>query len=93
MEKYLPKDVIYRSKTGFGTPLKSWIHGELKDYINDILSEEAVKKRGIFKYDNIQKILFKDRLGQGDYSYTILSILTIELWFKIFIDNRSKLKI
>ncbi len=93
MEKYLPKEVIYRSKTGFGTPLKSWIHGELKDYINDILSKEAVEKRGIFKYDNIQKILFKDRMGQGDYSYTILSILTIELWFKIFIDNRSKLKI
>jgi len=93
MEKYLPKEVIYRSKTGFGTPLKSWIHGELKDYINDILSKEAVEKRGIFKYDNIQKILFKDRLGQDDYSYTILSILTIELWFKIFVDNRSKLKI
>lgn len=92
MEKYLPKEIIYRSKTGFGAPLKSWIHGELKDYINTILSKEAINKRGIFNYDNFQEILLKDKLGQDDYSYTILSMLSIELWFKIFIDNRNKLQ-
>ena len=93
MEKYLPKDIIYRSKTGFGTPLKSWIHGELKEYINTILSKEAINKRGIFNYDSFQEILLKDKLGQEDYSYTILSMLSIELWFKIFIDNRNKLQL
>lgn len=92
MEKYLPKEVIYRSKTGFGTPLKSWIHGELKNYINSILSKEAINKRRIFNYDYFQNILLKDKLGQEDYSYVILSMLSIELWFKIFIDNRDKLK-
>ena len=93
MEKYLPKDIIYRSKTGFGTPLKSWIHGELKEYINTTLSKEAINKRGIFNYDSFQEILLKDKLGQEDYSYTILSMLSIELWFKIFIDNRNKLQL
>jgi len=92
MEKYLPNEVIYRSKTGFGTPLKSWIHGELKEYINTILSKEAIDKRGIFNYSSFQEILSKDKLGHEDYSYTILSMLSIELWFKIFIDNRNKLK-
>jgi asparagine synthase (glutamine-hydrolysing) len=92
MEKYLPKDVIYRSKTGFGTPLKSWIHGKLKDYISSVLSKEAINKRGIFDYDSFQEILLKDKLGKEDYSYTILSMLSIELWFKIFIDDKDKLK-
>ena len=93
MEKYLPREAIYRPKTGFGTPLKSWIHGELKEYINSILSKEAIDKRGIFNYDSLQEILLKDKLGYEDYSYTILSILSIELWFKIFIDERNRLKI
>lgn len=92
MEKYLPHDVIYRSKTGFGTPLKSWIHNELKEYINSILSEEAMLKRGVFDYNNFQRILLEDKLGSNDYSYAILSVLTIELWFKIFIDNREEFK-
>ena len=93
MEKYLPKEIIYRSKVGFGVPLKSWIHGELKEYISSILSKEAINKRGIFNYDSFQEILLKDKLGYDDYSYTILSMLSIELWFKIFIDDKNKLKI
>jgi asparagine synthase (glutamine-hydrolysing) len=93
MEKYLPKEIVYRSKTGFGAPLRAWIHGELKDYLNSVLSKENIIKRGIFDYEKFQKIILKDKLGQEDYSYTILSMLTIELWFKIFIDNRNRLKI
>jgi len=93
MEKYLPNEVIYRSKTGFGAPLRNWLHGELKDYVNSILSKEGIGKRGIFNYESFQKILLQDKLGQEDYSYTIFSMLTIELWFKIFIDNRQKLKV
>ncbi len=92
MEKYLPNDVIYRPKTGFGTPLKSWIHRELRDYINVILSKDAVNKRGIFDYNNLQDIILSDQFGHEDYSYSILSILSIELWFKIFIDNREQSK-
>ncbi|WP_164968833.1 asparagine synthase (glutamine-hydrolyzing) [Malaciobacter mytili] len=92
MEKYLPNEVIYRPKTGFGTPLKNWLHYELKDYINSILSKENIQKRGIFNYENLQKMIFEDKLGKEDYSYIILSILSIELWCKIFIDNRNELK-
>jgi len=92
MEKYLPNEVIYRPKTGFGTPLKNWIHNELKDYINTILSRKNIEERGIFDYDNLQEMILKDKLGKEDYSYIILSILSIELWCKIFIDNRKDLK-
>src|SRR5712671_1577530 len=31
MEPYLPKDVIYRPKTGFGAPLRRWIRNEMKE--------------------------------------------------------------
>jgi len=93
MEQYLPKEVIYRPKTGFGTPLKSWIHGELKEYINSVLNENSFKKRGVFDYNYFKKIMLEDQLGRNDYSYIILSILSIELWFKIFIDNKEQFKI
>lgn len=92
MEKYLPHDVIYRPKTGFGTPLKSWIHNELEDYISSVLSEEAMLKRGLFDYNNFKRLMLEDKLGYNDYSYIILSVLSIELWFKIFIDNREEFK-
>ena len=58
-----------------------------------IKSSYLINKRGIFNYQSFQEILLKDKLGLEDYSYTILSMLSIELWFKIFIDDRDKLKI
>ena len=30
MEPFLPMDVIYRPKTGFGAPLRRWMRGELR---------------------------------------------------------------
>lgn len=34
-ERYLPKDVIYRSKTGFGGPLRKWIKKDMSSVIDD----------------------------------------------------------
>ena len=31
LEDYLPRDIIYRPKTGFGAPLRRWMRVELKD--------------------------------------------------------------
>lgn len=87
MEKYLPKEIIYRSKTGFGSPIRSWVRNELKDFINDILSESNIKKRNLFDYGYI-KNLIKDNLDyKVDASYTIFSLVCIEIWFQIFIDK------
>ena len=85
-EKYLPKDVIYRKKSGFGAPLRGWIHGDLKQMIDNILSEENIIKRGIFNPDMVKEIILKDRKGNGDYSYTIYTLLCFELWCQSFLD-------
>ena len=44
LEKFLPKDLIYRPKMGFGVPLESWMRGELRYLLDDILeySEDYV---------------------------------------------------
>ena len=38
MEEYLPQNVIYRSKIGFGMPIRDWFKNELKDWLYDVLS-------------------------------------------------------
>ena len=50
-EKYLPKEVIYRPKTGFGAPVREWIkNDEMRTLIDDYLSKETIEKRKIFNY-------------------------------------------
>ncbi|WP_160317360.1 asparagine synthase (glutamine-hydrolyzing) [Pseudoalteromonas sp. R3] len=92
-EKWLPKSVIYRSKTGFGAPLRSWLHGPLKPLIDHLLSEESVSKRGVFDYSEVQKIIKADAEGRGDYAYSIYALLTMEMWFRQFIDCPTPTKL
>ena len=35
---FLPCDVIYRPKAGFGAPLRHWLRHELREWVGDILS-------------------------------------------------------
>ena len=87
MEPYLPKEIIYRSKTGFGVPLRRWIKDDLKELLRDLLSEESINKRGLFSAQSIQKLIFDNDNGKIDASYTLLSLLCIEIWCRAYIDN------
>ena len=88
MEDFLPKDIIYRNKTGFGAPIRKWVKNELKEFIKDILSEQSVNKRNLFNYNHLQKMITDNLDNKIDASYTIFSILCKEIWFQIFIDKK-----
>lgn len=89
MEKYLPHDVIYRPKTGFGAPLRSWLHSEnkLKPLMRDVLSDAAIARRGIFDAKSVRALMEQDAAGQVDATYTIFSMMCIELWCRKFLDE------
>jgi len=90
MEPYLPNDVIYRPKSGFGAPLRNWLKNELKEKVADTLSINSIKNRGIFNASSVQNLIKLNQEGRIDGGYTIFSLMCIELWFRIFIDNKIK---
>ena len=85
-EKHIPKNIVHRDKASFGAPIRSWISKDLKPTVDKLLSEENVKKRGIFNYSEIKKMIDADRKGEEDYAYQIYQLLTIEYWFREFVD-------
>jgi asparagine synthase (glutamine-hydrolysing) len=85
MEPYLPKEIIYRPKTGFGVPLRGWIKHELRDLIGDLLSADSIRKRGLFSPDAVNCLILDNKSGKIDASYTILSLLCIEIWCRKYL--------
>jgi len=86
-ERWLPHKIIYRPKASFGAPIRSWISGPLKNMVDQLLSREAVEKRGIFHYAAIQKLITDDRRGIEDNAYRIYQLLTVELWCRAYLDG------
>lgn len=87
-EDYLPHDVIYRPKTGFGAPLRSWVKNEMRELVESRLSEASLKKRGIFNARSVRELIDKNQKNKIDASYTIWSLLAIESWLEQFVDSQ-----
>lgn len=87
MEPYLPKDVIYRPKTGFGAPLRRWMRHDLRTIVGDILSPECLARRGLFDPEAVQRLIVQNERGNVDGAYTLFSLLTIEIWCRAFLDG------
>lgn len=86
MEPYLPKDIIYRPKTGFGTPLRAWMKNDLHELLGDFLSADSLRRRGLFSVKPVQQLILDNRNGIIDASYILLSLLCIEIWCRNYLD-------
>ena len=87
MTPFLPPDVVWRKKAGFGAPLRTWIKNDLNERIEDLLSEQSLKNRGLFQPKAVCDLIAADRKGTIDGAYTIFALICIELWCRLFLDQ------
>jgi asparagine synthase (glutamine-hydrolysing) len=87
MEPFLPHDVIYRPKTGFGVPLRHWLQTILKPLVDDVLSDASLRSRGVFNPAAVQHLRRADQAGRVDATYTIFSMVCLELWCRQYMDG------
>ena len=87
MEPYLPRQVVYRPKTGFGAPLRRWLRHELRPLVEETLSASVLRGRGIFDPVAVRCLLQDDLAGRVDGAYTIFALMTLELWCRRFVST------
>lgn len=85
-ETLLPHDVVWRKKAGFGAPVRAWLRGALQPLVNDLLSEETVKRRGLFEPREVRRVVEANASGREDNNLQVLQLLTLEMWHREFID-------
>lgn len=90
MAPYLPPEVIHRPKTGFGAPLRRWIRRELRPLLNDVLSSESLRRRGLFDPVAVQELLHAHDSGRLDAAYTLFALVCVELWCRALLDGASQ---
>jgi asparagine synthase (glutamine-hydrolysing) len=88
-ERYLPKEIIYRPKTGFGGPVRKWITEDLEYMISKRLSRDEIIKRGIFDPSAVWNLINRNKKGEIDAAYSIWSLLAIDSWMRQFIDGEE----
>jgi asparagine synthase (glutamine-hydrolysing) len=87
LENVLPKEVIWRKKAGFGAPIRSWLRGPLRPLVDDLLSESAVKRRGLFRPEAVRGLIEANFSGREDYNLQVFQLIGLELWSRTFLDR------
>ncbi|HVF50079.1 MAG TPA: asparagine synthase (glutamine-hydrolyzing) [Pyrinomonadaceae bacterium] len=85
-EKLLPRDIVWRKKAGFGAPIRAWLRGPLRPLVEEKLSAERIRRRGLFRPAEVERIVAANLSGREDFNLHVLQLLTLEMWFETFID-------
>lgn len=83
----IPAEIIDRKKEGFPIPIAEWFRHEAREFIRDILSTEAVQKRGLFNVNTVATLLQEHEDGFADHSVLLWGLVNVELWQRQFIDG------
>jgi asparagine synthase (glutamine-hydrolysing) len=87
-EKYLPKELVWRNKIGFGIPLEDWFRqsGGLNSFIK-YLKDDRFKDRQIYNLSFVDKLISDHLSAKANNGRILWTLLNIELWHRIFIDK------
>lgn len=82
LEGFIPNEVMYRPKKGFGVPLHKWFRDDLDKYVKKTLLARDTTIAKFFDQEYIKRIV-QDHSDTGvSFAHQIWALLTLELWFK-----------
>ena len=90
---YLPVDIIDRPKQPYRAPMSGCFMGNHPhDYVEELLSESAIRKAGYFSPNRVTKLVEKCRQQHGTLSserenMALVGILSTQLVRHLFIEN------
>jgi asparagine synthase (glutamine-hydrolysing) len=77
MERYLPRDVLYRPKQGFVTPIAAWFRGPLAGAAREIGAGTVLVRTGWFDPAQLSRLADQHIAGSRDHSRLLWQLLML----------------
>lgn len=87
--RYLPKELIYRKKQGFGFPLGLWMRSDLKSFLKNLFAESRFAELGIFDPAYMGLILDEHLEGKADHNFRLWILINLELWYRMYFEGET----
>ena len=78
MERYLPRDILYRPKMGFVTPISAWFRGPLAGEAAGLAKSRVLTGTGWFDPRAIERIAADHRAGRAEHGRTLWQLVMLE---------------
>jgi asparagine synthase (glutamine-hydrolysing) len=92
-ERYLPREAAWRPKGMFRAPLDSFFDHKVPVFVDQLLSDESLRKTGYFNMAAVQ--FWRDKVRNRQLKRTqkssvelgLMAVVSTQLWHHLFIDN------
>jgi asparagine synthase (glutamine-hydrolysing) len=85
----LPKDIISRPKKGFGIPVAKWLRGELNGLLMDCLSEDRLRRQGLFEPAQVSRLVEEHMARRHDHRKALWTLLMFQLWHERYLPSAA----
>jgi asparagine synthase (glutamine-hydrolysing) len=87
----LPEHTLKKPKKGFDMPIEEWLIKKFPDYVRELLFDPSTLNRGYFEKAFMRRMVEDFLEKKTDYASgseaTIISLITLEMWHRLFIDK------
>jgi asparagine synthase (glutamine-hydrolysing) len=87
-ERRLPPTLLTLPKKGFGVPIDRWFRTDLRATLRDALFDGRLAARGYFDMRVVQQLFDEHQSGRVAWHLQLWNLLMLELWHRMFIDQR-----
>ena len=87
--RYLPRELIYREKQGFGFPLGIWMRTELKSFLENLFHQSRFVELGIFDRTYVHRLLEEHISGKADHNFRLWILINLEIWYRLYFENET----
>jgi len=71
---------VDRPKQGFEVPLREWFRGDLREFVQDALSPDAVGRFGLLRQDGVAAVLQAHLSGRQDTHPLLWALTSLLRW-------------
>jgi asparagine synthase (glutamine-hydrolysing) len=80
LHQYVPQHLVERPKKGFTMPIHSWLRGELREWVENLIGERRLAEEGILDPRSIRTRWGEHLAGTHNWQSSLWAVLMFQAW-------------
>ena len=84
----IPRRCVYRPKEGFSIPIKNWLGGQFRPFLEQYTDPAVLGPDGIFDPAMVTRLKTEHLAGKANHSHVLWSLIVFQAWKERWLDGQ-----